>query len=188
MHLRNIVLVLVIVAAAAVQGRVALDLLPPNPVSKAIERSDDADRPRETMRQAGLDDAVTRVRRMEHACKPPDALMQRDYAYFYVAEVAKIPAAFWAGKAAQRHWQRGPAHGAVQKDALRTAIGFNDSPDCPWLPTQADMDSSRFMLAFLRIASSEGGSEDPSWHEVNEVSMLAYDTRTSKLYYLSASL
>ncbi len=187
MQMRNIVLVLVIVVAAVVQGWVALDLLPPNPVSKSIDRNDDAGRMREKMQQVGLD-AVTRVRRMEHACEPPDAPTQRDYSYFYVADVAKIPDAFWASKAAQQHWQRGPAHGARQKDALRTALGFNDSPECPWLPKQADMESSRFMVSFLRIESSDGGAVDPSWREVNEVSMLAYDTQTSKLYYLSASL
>lgn len=187
MQMRNIVLAIVIVVAAVVQGCVALDLLPPNPVSRFIDRNDDADRMREEMQQVGLD-AVTRVRRMEHACKPPDAPMQRDYSYFSVADVAKIPDAFWASKAAQQHWQRGPTHGALQKEALRTALGFNDSPECPWLPRQADMESSRFMLSFLRIESSDGGTVDPSWHEVNEVSMLAYDTRASKLYYLSTSL
>lgn len=187
MQTRNIALALVIVVAAVVQGCVAFDLLPPNPVSRAIDRNDDADFMREKMQQAGLD-AVTRVRKMDHACKPPDALGQRDYSYFYVADVAKIPDAFWASKAAQQHWQRGPAHSALQKDALRTALGFNASPQCPSLPEQAEMDSPRFMLAFLHIASSDGGTVDPSWHEVNEVSMLAYDTQTSKLYYLSASL
>jgi hypothetical protein len=187
MQIRKIALVLVVLAAAVVQGCVALDLLPPNPVSKAIDRNDDADRLREKMQQAGLG-AVTQVRRMEHACKPPDEPMQRDYSYFYVADVAKVPDAFWTSKAAQQHWRRGPVQAALQQDALRTALGFNDLPDCPWLPSQADMNSPRFMLSFLHIASSDGGTVDPSWHEVNEVGMLAYDTQTSKLYYLSASL
>lgn len=170
-----------------VQGCVVFELLPPNPISRAIDRNDDADFMREKMQQAGLD-AVTRVRKMDHACKPPDALGQRDYSYYHVADVAKIPDAFWASKAAQQRWQRGPARSALQKDALRTALGFNDSPECMWLPAQADMDSPRFMLSFLRIASSDGGTVDPSWHEVNQVSMLAYDTQTSKLYHVYASL
>ncbi|WP_369941774.1 hypothetical protein [Xanthomonas medicagonis] len=80
MQTRKIALLLVMVVAAVVQGCVGFDLLPPNPVSKSIDRNDDADRLREKMQQAERD-AVMRVRRMEHACEPPDEPMQRDYAY-----------------------------------------------------------------------------------------------------------
>lgn len=185
--LRTVLLILAIVTAALAQAYVALTLLPPNPVSSYLDRLDQTDHMREQMRQAGLD-GVTRIRRMQHVCKPPDAPMQRDLSYFYVADVAKIPDAFWAGEAARRHWRRGGMHDALQTQALRTAVGFNDSPQCPWLPQEAELDSPRFLLSFLRIESSEASPADPSWHEVNEVSMLAYDTRTSKLYYLYASL
>ncbi|WP_369935432.1 hypothetical protein [Xanthomonas tesorieronis] len=78
MQTRNIALALVIVVAAVVQGCVVLELLPPNHISRAIDRNDDDDFMREKLQQAGLD-AVTHVRKMDHACKPPDALGQWDY-------------------------------------------------------------------------------------------------------------
>lgn len=131
---------------------------------------------RDQLQRSGLAQ-VTSLRGIPRSCRDEGFL--DGISYTYVVDVAKIPDAYWASKDAwQRHWHHAP-FGDSQSESFDRFVEYNKrEPGCPELPV---LGSPRFVVTVLY---SEAGDFGPRTVSSNGEGFMAYDTRTSRLYWV----
>jgi len=133
---------------------------------------------RDQLQRSGLGH-VTSLRGIPQVCRE-EGFLDGIY-YTYAVDVAKIPDAYWASEdARQRHWHHAPFDDS-QSAEFDSFVERNErKPECPQLPV---LRSPRFVATVLY---SEAGDLGPRTVSSNGDGFMAYDTRTSRLYWAYA--
>ncbi|QNH10679.1 hypothetical protein [Xanthomonas sp. SI] len=133
---------------------------------------------RDQLQRSGLGH-VTSLRGIPQVCREEGFLDGIDYTY--AVDVAKIPDAYWASEdARQRHWHHAPFDDS-QSETFDGFIEYNArKPGCPQLP------ALRSPHVVITVLYSEAGDLGPRTVSSNGDGFMAYDTRTSRLYWAYA--